>query len=669
VKDNWNATLQTLEGHSFGINVVVFSPDSNMIASASLDGTIKLWDTRSGMALLTLYGHMSAVNAVTFSLDSKLLASGSKDGTVKLWDVNLGTELKTPNYHVNSVIGMTFSPDSKLISVSDDSWLTKWDPDRRVSIDAAALVNAVTLVNAAAFSSDGMLLAISMETYILIFNIKARAILQTLIEYTHSISALTFSPECEVLASGSDSGRIQVWDISRGALLRFYQDHDFYRIKDLSFSPDCKLLASASTKGTIDIRTADSGIKLQTLTDDLQLVNTVAFSPDGRLLASGSQNKMIKLWQVELETNLRIPEVDSTNSITGLLFSPNGKLLVSATHPSAVVTLWDVSSGVQLQTLEGERNVETVAFSHDSRLLASRSFYNTIDIWNAELGYKLQTLEGHSDAITTLAFSPNSKLLVSGAKDCLIKQWDIASGAALFRPWSHSSSITAVVFSSNGTLLASTSESRTINLWDTRSRELLHTFLGHSNWVDYVSFSQDSTMLASTSKDFTIKLWSTGSGLLLLSLDQSSFVSYIDTMTFSPDSKILVVASDDKTIRLWDTRLGSLLLTLYVDYRVKRILFSNDGLLLHTDKGAYMCSTVTDSQLHIHPLLLIKKQWISYGTENIVWIPPEHRPIQVAVHGSTVVFGTRSGEISFIEFELEMISKFSNRPIAQLALD
>jgi hypothetical protein len=97
------------------VRLVAFSPDGRIIASGSLDATVKLWDTATGKELRTLIGHTSLVSTLAFSPDGKILASGGVDFAIRTWDVLTGKPLKVLQQHANGVTAVAFTPDGKTI--------------------------------------------------------------------------------------------------------------------------------------------------------------------------------------------------------------------------------------------------------------------------------------------------------------------------------------------------------------------------------------------------------------------------------------------------------------------------------------------------------------------------------------------------------------------------
>jgi WD40 repeat protein/serine/threonine protein kinase len=295
--------VQRYHAHDRNIWTVAFRPDGRQLATASADGTVKVWDAETWQLLRQL-DHPDGACGVAYSPDGRFLATGSWEH-VSLFDAATGQRLHTLPGHYGTT-RLAFHPDSSMLASSGhDGDIRLWAAATGEPLGTIRGQPEFTFTLAFSPGSGTRLAAGGWDGVVRIWDVATRQEILALRGHRHNVMGLAFSPGGDLLASASHDMTVRLWDATpldgkpAGEMFTLRKHAD--KVRDLAYSPDGRLLASASYDRSVMLWDAETGAHLRTLTGHTDRVFSAAFSPDGRRLASGSgyyKSGEVKVWDV-----------------------------------------------------------------------------------------------------------------------------------------------------------------------------------------------------------------------------------------------------------------------------------------------------------------------------------------------------------------------------------
>lgn len=543
--------------HDGEVGSIAFSP-SGTLATAGWDGAVRLWESPLSDQPSSLLPHQGAVTSIAFNGDGTRLATASADGRVRTWDTKTRQSLPPILGGQDGLVQrIALSPggDRVVTASQADTTVRVWNvATRREAGPALVHPDAVTSI---ALSPDGTRLATgAMDFKVRIWDVGTAQEISTLVGLGNTIFATSFSPDGTLLATGTADGDVRVWSVREGRELIALPGHTG-SVQAVAFSPDGMQLATASTDGTVRVwdlsfRHADG-------------INAVVFDRSGTRLATASGDGAATIWDVAARRPVRRmgnegSEPDS-GPVLGVAFSPDGTRLATA-GVRGIVKVRDATTGADLVSLTGlTATVLAVVFDREGNRLATVDEDGGAYIWDAGSGQMLFALpagESGDVRFRAIAYAADGGRLATGDADGVAKLWDAATGQEQARFAGRSQPILSVTLSGDGRRLATAGMDNAVTVWDVATQSELFTvrgFPGHTFWVTSVAFSPDGSRLISGGADKRVNVWDPATGDLVRAYNNPSVV---DAIAFSPDGRSLAVVGTDGGIYLYPLSMEDL---------------------------------------------------------------------------------------------------------------
>ncbi len=419
----WDITtgesLAVFTKHNGEIATVAFSPDSSTLATASLAGSVLLWDTKTGNQLpIQITGHPAGVYTMAFSQDSSTLTSIASNRNLTFWDL---TTIRKPNLNSTSKFRIegtrigegwssfyAFSPNgTKLASIHRmDAYqvrLTDVQTGQELKTYNCPMRGSSSLARKVIFSPDGKTIAVGANGIIHLWNIendkykeiylldpkKNRRIFDLNRPRPLDITRLVFSPNGEIIVSGTKGGKVQMWHVGTGIELCTFLEGEWF--EEAKKKKDGNISNIRATKP----------------------ITGLVFSPDREMLAVTTLFGKTRFFKCEDQTQIEGIKVKRSDT---LAFSPDDTLLLSGLT-AGNIDVWDLTTGDKLTTLDGHRNgLFQLAISPDGQTMASVGGEGAILVWDWDRirkssPEKKEPLEQFKDKLTSITSASSEREL------------------------------------------------------------------------------------------------------------------------------------------------------------------------------------------------------------------------------------------------------------------
>ncbi|MEU5693131.1 protein kinase [Actinosynnema sp. NPDC020468] len=457
---------------------MAYSPDHSLVATSDQE-KIDVHRVSDGGLVKTLVGHTDAVMSLAFDPKGPTLASASMDGTVRLWDTNTMDNRLTLSPSMGNFNTVSYSPTGNgLVAGGPATSVVVWD--RTTGALQAALHTGSAGTIGSAVTGDGHTVLVADANGSMTLWAYKRG---TLDNQDYSVIGMDFAPDGSGFAAAHGGGLVRVWN-DKNEMVHEWKAHEVNTFA-VAYSPDGRHLVTVGSDGAVVMWSTETWKEEKRFSRPGTEFGAVAYSRDGTMIAVAGRTPVgaevdrdevlllsaEALSVVERRATREEPTNKQNNEVkfnhpTAVEFSPDGRTL-AVTLSGGKIGLWNLADlGSAWKLLPGHDILATdVKFSPDGTILASGGADRLIRLWRASDGQPVGELTGSDSTVRMVAFSPDGKTLATASQDTVVRMWDVASRQPLARLDRHGDDLNDVVFDPKGGRLASTASDGTLRLW------------------------------------------------------------------------------------------------------------------------------------------------------------------------------------------------------------
>jgi WD40 repeat protein len=468
-------------------------------------------------------------------------------------------------------------------------------PQLRVRLGHFRDITAIT------FSRNGEIVATgSRDRLVRLWEVATGRELRRFVGHTLDVTSIAFSEDEQQLVTASKDGTARIWNAATGAEIKKIEIGEKYSLEMAQVSPNGKFAAAATLIGrNVHLFDLKNGRELRTLTNSYPL-QKIAFSSDDSLIAT-YERAVVHVWNTATGNKV-VDLVGHTKAVSTITFAAKDQKVITSSVDKTI-RIWAMPAGNEIKRFDVlTRSPEEILVYPDNQYIAVLySLEEHLQIRELETGKEVGSLKNGTEPIEAVAITANEKYLAVGGRDHIVRFWDPLKREEIDRLESASARVAGVAFSSDNKFFASASGDGIARVWEFATGRELKQLSGHEGAVTSIAFSPNNQYIVTSSEDKTARLWDVATGQQLKIL--TGHTDTVNAAAFSPDGALVITGSNDKTVRIWRVEDGQEIKQFTVDYDgavgVTSVAFSSNGRLViaNTMDGEYIWDVASKQEI------------------------------------------------------------------------